>query len=158
MAMAQYDQFLANDYAPLIRDTAGNVMDAETQVTLRVSGRVPLHTLEALLIWYAVTSLQRPPHTVTGQALVDIVGRPFPEPYQSAFQVIHTLQLHNLGVELHKHPSRRRRAFSVPPASGSDCQPLWSPPVASTERLLGLCLCFWRSRRADCRRGSKHGW
>mmetsp|Transcript_12107 Transcript_12107/g.34029 ORF Transcript_12107/g.34029 Transcript_12107/m.34029 type:complete len:1461 (-) Transcript_12107:344-4726(-) len=59
LAMAQYDQFLASDYAPLLRDMSGNVIDAETQ---------------------------RPPHTMTSQALTDFQGVAYPEPYQSAFR------------------------------------------------------------------------
>lgn len=58
---AQYDQFFARDYAPLVRDLEGNVVDAENQ--------------------------QPPEVTARNEDLVNFLGEPYLEPYQSAFRL-----------------------------------------------------------------------
>ncbi|XP_021609928.1 uncharacterized protein LOC110613189 isoform X5 [Manihot esculenta] len=69
---AKYDQFFLGDYRPLIRDSAGNVLDQETQL---------------------------PPHRRNIQdPICDSSMIPYPEPYQTMFQ---KRRLGALGVEWH---------------------------------------------------------
>ncbi|KAK4282559.1 hypothetical protein QN277_013920 [Acacia crassicarpa] len=67
---AKYDQFFLGDYRPLVRDTQGNVLDQETQLT-------PYRR-----------NIQDP--------LCDSSMVPYPEPYQSQFQ---QRRLGTLGIE-----------------------------------------------------------
>lgn len=60
LARARYDQFTAHDYAPLLPDGGGGVVDGEAGVA---------------------------PHgLVAGDSLVDYLGAPYPESYQTAFR------------------------------------------------------------------------
>ncbi|KAF2304775.1 hypothetical protein GH714_037926 [Hevea brasiliensis] len=69
---AKYDQFFLGDYRPLIRDSAGNVLDQETQL---------------------------PPHRRNIQdPICDSSMIPYPEPYQTMFQ---KRRLGALGIEWH---------------------------------------------------------
>eukprot|EP00873_Tetraselmis_striata_P019505 jgi/Tetstr1/439769/TSEL_028182.t1 len=62
--LAQYDQFLASDYAPVLRDSNGNVVDAESQASASVVA----------------------PHLMPPQPLVNLANTPYPVAYQQAYQ------------------------------------------------------------------------
>ena len=76
-AGAQYDQFFARDYAPLVRDLEGNVVDAENQ--------------------------QPPEITARNEDLVNFLGEPYLEPYQSAFRLG---LAHHLSKEVDQGPEK----------------------------------------------------